>query len=348
MTQLMKQHTTWAPLTEIRPSHLREGKVVVTAPDLKKRYLLPPQAISNLLLAEINQQDPDSITQQVTEQLSACGLLNRAAPQVDAEGVRHWKERNWGISLNYYLWTRDVDYADKAATYQDAQQGALQQYWEEDPMPAPRQVAPEKASALPDPLAIPEVDLGWVMQRRASVGKPIERPLDLQVLSSLLWYTTETPRRHRDQKAESSPLEVLKSFGSALNLHFAAYDVPGLKPGVYAYDLATHTIELVHADDGSLRETMSDLLVGQSSPLTGNCTFLYLTDLSRYQWIYRHERALRNLYAETGRIAHRTLLLATAFGLSTHISPAVKDTPTLKLLQADPLTSQVLYTITVG
>lgn len=68
-----------------------------------------------------------------------------------------------------------------------------------------------------------------------------------------------------------------------------------------------------------MREVMQRCLIGHEGPASAACTLILSVEFERYQWRYRHERALRNLYVETGRIAHHLLLQATAHGLGTHI-----------------------------
>jgi nitroreductase len=71
-------------------------------------------------------------------------------------------------------------------------------------------------------------------------------------------------------------------------------------------------------------------------------------DVSQYQWRYRHERALRNLYIESGNLFQRVLVVATALRLSGLPTPAFSDETVAALLNLNSVRQFPVYSLTFG
>lgn len=347
------QSFTWLPCTVIRP-HPGNGlnKIELSNPFAQKRIALSREAALEALASLRQEQVASAKGQFVLEQLHNLDLLdNEVVEVVDDEmyaGIRHWQERNWSAAINYYLWSRRWQFFDTKADYRTQQETAIQAFLErEGPPRSPRTIGEQEGITLAPYIMLPNEPLGNVMFRRTAAWTLPERQLPQTQLSSVLWYGLQGVRKYRHLDVESNRLNlILRSFGSAFEFFFVAYNVENLAPGVYFYDVSAHKIKLVQ--EGNFRDVMQYCLVGQPSVRTANCTYIVVADFQRYLWRYRHERALRNLYVDVSRLVQQLILVATAFKVQLHMTPAVRDSTINELLGLNSVEEQVLFTLTSG
>ncbi|HLN64935.1 MAG TPA: SagB/ThcOx family dehydrogenase [Symbiobacteriaceae bacterium] len=310
----------------------------------QKRLALSRRAALEVLAASL--RDPSSAGARAVDHLHALGFLG--APALDEEtrgGIAEWEKHDWTLALPYYLASRRTAFFDEGDQFRVRQDEALRQYLTaSEAIPQPRAAGP-RATPLAPPCDLPDEELGKVLFRRTSSKRFPDRTIPQEQLSAVLSHGFKAIRSYRRPDPQNAR-EVLRSSGSALDVFFAAYKVEGLTPGIYFYDLSSHTIELVRT--GDFRQTVQHCLIGQDSTLTSSCTIFLTTEFRRYQWRYRHERALRNLYMDTAWVINRLILVATSLRLQTFITPATRDTETCDLLGINRNDEQVLYTLTIG
>ncbi|WP_394578527.1 SagB/ThcOx family dehydrogenase [Cytobacillus firmus] len=337
----------WSPQTVMRMhvDEVQSGNLEIANQLLGKRVLLSRSAALNLLKGSL--QDPENPVGKTAEGLQEFGLLD--APELDlatTAGIEHWYSRNWNESIGYYLASRVRDFADKGRDYRDQNNKILQEYLQEDGKPPLHKRVGDKAVPLVEPLPLPEIPLGKVLYRRSATRHVPARHFEHDIFSSILFHGTQQIRKTRKFSQTKGNRSYLYSFGSAFDIYVVVYGIDGMESGIYLYDVEDHALELITA--GEYREQMSSCLYGIKWPLTGGCTILYVADYERYQWRYRHERALRNLYIDSGRAVHYAILCATAYGKLTSHTPAVKDSLAAEMLGIDPTREQVLYTLTLA
>jgi SagB-type dehydrogenase family enzyme len=261
-------------------------------------------------------------------------------------GWRHWQERRWYPSDQYYVASRRMDYQDSPDPDGAIRDATVRAYLsaEDVPLPAEPGAGPRMPLGSPtNPGAQPVSKL--LVNRRS--GRAYQRePVPLAHLSGLLWYGFAEVRSYRERADSAKPLSLLESFGSVWDFYVCVYDVSGLAPGVYRYDLSKHHLTSVRPGDH--RRAMAEVLQGMRSPLTGAWTLGLVADFPRYQWRYRHEHALRRLYMESGILAQELVILAMAYGLSTLVTPAQRDRPYMELHQLSPDRFAPVYTLTMG
>jgi nitroreductase len=95
-------------------------------------------------------------------------------------------------------------------------------------------------------------------------------------------------------------------------------------------------------------DEFAEALYGQSAPKTAAFSVAFVFDLARYCWIYRHERALRNLFVEVGRIAQYLIIAGEQLGWSALPTPAIADSKMANLLGCGSERFYPAYTLTVG
>ena len=258
-----------------------------------------------------------------------------------AERAALWRSRGWGTAIDWYLWSRRPLYRDDGQGAADERLLAMQEY-------------AAKENCPPSPLAKTESreimscgrsgSLGEALLRRRSLGAFKAGPMSFENLSEVLSIGLGQVRDQRLQGG-SSP-QLLRSHGSALDVHIVAYDVDDLPSGHYFYEIERRLLDLI--DTGIQRCDVDAALGGQPDQDRAAGLIALVADFDRYSWRYRHERALRNLYIDAGRIMGRLLLAASGLGLQTGITPLVHDSAMRDLLDLDGDRQAVLHTLTLG
>ncbi|MCM3920655.1 SagB/ThcOx family dehydrogenase [Frankia sp. AiPs1] len=310
------------------------------SPVAGSRIRLHRDALVRLLA---DQPVPPAFEHGLTERGLLCVSGGEEEPA--EEDLALWQERGWGLSLASYLWSRSVSYYDSGPGEEDRRSAAIESMLHERSCPLPPEPDPSAVSlqAVGDWDAPP---LSAVLAKRRSVGAFRQSSVDRGALAALLYYGTSKIRACRRAASAEKPSSLLISVGAAFDIYVLVYAVDGLISGVHRYHPETNTLSLVKA--GNFREAAYVALAGQPAPKNAAATILLVADFARYQWRYRHERALRNLYLEAGRLMQPLILVATALGLQTGITPAVRDEEIADLLGENSENWQALHTLTVA
>lgn len=212
----------------------------------------------------------------------------------------------------------------------------------------PARIRPE-GRRVPLPQAVPgdvRRTLGEALVSRRSVRSYLPRSTPAGALGHLLRAGLATVAENQGRDGAEDPRELLRSFGTAFDFYVLAYDVDGLEPGAWLVDFTAE--ELIEVRPGNHRQAMRDVFYGSPWTLTAGFTLVMVADFEQYQFRYRHERALRNLYIESGHLAQRLLLLGDTHGLGTLVTPAVRDGLIEELLGLDARRQATMYTLTMG
>lgn len=261
-------------------------------------------------------------------------------------GWRHWAQRHWYPSDQYYVASRRWDYADISDGDGSIRTTALRQYLEKDGPPVEVEERSGRRIALGQPASPDKQAISQLLVKRRSGRAYVPKPVPLERLSGLLWYGLAEIRQRRDLTRLDEPLSYLDSYGSAWDIYLCVYGVAGLDPGVYRYDPGAH--DLTSIRPGDHRAAMIDVLQGMRSPATAAWTLGLVADFPRYQWRYRHEHGLRRLYLEAGVLGQELIILGMSYGLSTLVTPAQRDRPYMALHDLPEDRFAPLYTLTMG
>lgn len=264
----------------------------------------------------------------------------------DEATVTHWFARNWQEALSTYTASRHVRYADVGPDFEATQQGVVDEYQHEDSLPtySPRDFL--SCVALPAPPAVAGATVGEILERRMSTPNPPQTSMTLAELSLLLdgaFADARTIRRISDPR---EPGEIFRSFATAIDCYVTVFNVPDLAPGIYEYAIADHELHLLA--EGDFRERLSAAMIGQAGPRRAPLTISLVAEFERYQWRYRHERAMRVLWGDSARLVSGILLHATLLGRKMQLSPAARDSDFLELLGLDRSRWQGMYNVSVG
>jgi len=160
-------------------------------------------------------------------------------------------------------------------------------------------------------------------------------------ISQFSWFVRTGFRRLRERQLASGVSSALRVFVAAYGLGFAP-------TSFFRLNLDSFRLRRV-GEEALSRAEVSSAMVGQRGALSAAATFFLV---ARFDCAQRGSRqgdhGLLSLYLEAGRTIQEAKLAATAAGLRTHISPAVRDTQILQLLNLPGDEHQVLHTLTVG
>lgn len=144
------------------------------------------------------------------------------------------------------------------------------------------------------------------------------------------------------------PLKTSPSGGSLhpIESYVIAWNVRGLRPGLYHYDVPGDALKRLRA--GDLREAAIAGASGQR--WVGGAAFLCVMTavFERTLWKYRLENAYRVLWLDAGHLAQTFCLLATARGLGPFTTAAIQDSFLEELIGLDGIREFPVYLCGAG
>ncbi|GAB4159597.1 MAG: SagB/ThcOx family dehydrogenase [Planctomycetota bacterium] len=183
------------------------------------------------------------------------------------------------------------------------------------------------------------VDLFAAMRSRKSVRKYSSTAVDLDSLSTLLYYTcgrvSDTPKRLIPPSAGNI---------HAIKCYVLSSKVAELRMGLYVYDNASHSLELV--SEGDLRQPLCNACLNQSMIALAPLCIILAADIGRIAIRYR-DRAERYAAMDCGHYGHSLYLACEALGLGTVAVGAFDDAAVSKVLQL-PENLSPMYVFPVG
>jgi SagB-type dehydrogenase family enzyme len=261
-------------------------------------------------------------------------------------GWRHWEDRGWYPSGQYYVASRRWAYRDSPDPDGAIREATIRHYLEVDGPPEAAEPRTGRRVKLEEAAYPDDTPVSRLLVDRRSGRAYARKPVPLARLSGLLWHGLAEVRAYRERACEGKPLSLLDSYGSAWDFYVCAYNIAGLEPGIYRYGVSEHDLTCIRPGDH--RAAMVNVMQGMRSPATAAWTLGLVADFPRYQWRYRHEHGLRRLYMESGILAQELLILAMAYGLSTLVTPAQRDRPYMELHELSPDRFAPIYTLTMG
>jgi SagB-type dehydrogenase family enzyme len=341
----------WSAFTRFAVPFQREQSEMVLLTDASKQELLltDRNALLDLLTSGFRgdtQRSANAAT--LDHELQRRGLRGAGVlAGDDLAHAAHWWEREWAASLDYYQWSRRSLYRDTIDEDGGQRRETLSAYLRDDGPPPARLYPAGTAVPLTPARALPsDVTLGQELLKRRTVRVYAREAVPAASLSDILWHGLAGVRLTRTTVSDDDLLHLLDSYGIAFDFYVVIYDVAEIAPGVYYYDIEAHALVLLVA--GEFREEMTTNLFGQTAPRSAAWTVLIAADFLQYAWRYRHERALRNLYVDAGRVAQQLLLIAGAYAIGSFMTPALRDRALAALLHLDPARQAPLYSVTMG
>ncbi|HOK56296.1 MAG TPA: SagB/ThcOx family dehydrogenase [bacterium] len=189
---------------------------------------------------------------------------------------------------------------------------------------------------LPSPDFEGKISVEESLKSRRSVRSYKDTPLSLKELSQILWATDGKTADWGGRTAPSAgatyPLEIYVVVGN----------VEGLSPGLYHYEIDSHSLTLVK--EGDLRTELSRAALNQTSiklaPITIVISGIFERTTNRYG-----KRGERYVYMEVGHCGQNIHLQAESLGLGTVMIGAFEDEKVKKVLG---IKEDVFYLCPVG
>jgi len=274
--------------------------------------------------------------------LRSAGLANGAVgTDAGHDELAAWQDQGWGPAIEFYVAGRQIDFVDEGDPA--ARVRTIQQFQAAEPCPETPQACDGSSVRLV--AGRPSMTLAEALDARRTRGSFSPGVLREAELANTLVVGMGRVAEQRPADRAASPQQLLRSFGSAFDVHVVIFDVAGLQPGHYFFEVERSLLEL--RGTGEMRDQVSRVLGGQPNLRHAKACVLLVADYGRARWRYRHERALRNLYVDAGRVMNRVILAATGSGLQTGITPLLRDSLGRELLNLGEDTS-VLYTVALG
>ena len=129
-------------------------------------------------------------------------------------------------------------------------------------------------------------------------------------------------------------------------VYVAAFNVLGLRRGLYHYDAARHALTRVAA--APTRFTPSRYLPSQPWYAGASALFLMTAVVERERWRYDSPRAYRAMLLDAGHLCQTFCLVATGLGLAPFCSMALADSVVERDAGLDGVREIALYAAGVG
>ncbi|MCE5272611.1 SagB/ThcOx family dehydrogenase [bacterium] len=213
--------------------------------------------------------------------------------------------------------------------------------WEEQ-APTYKRYQASELLELPAPLTAGGCPLWDTVAARRTFRDFNGQPVDLAVLSQLLWACQGITGRFYDFELRSAP-----SAGALypVETYVVLNRVTAQEPGLCHYRVQEHTLEVIRR--GDLRESLTQ--AGMMQPVLHDAAlgFIWTAIIGRSRWKYS-QRAWRYVYLDAGHIAQNVALAAEGLGLGCCLIGAFFDTEVNTLLGVDGESETVVYMCAVG
>lgn len=244
-----------------------------------------------------------------------------------------WEANGWGEGLYYYLASQQCSFVDgDPHTFRRAQGEILREYARDGGVPRETRERKKGIRLRESQTTVDGGLLDCLLKRRTTLV-PKQNHLDFEHCSDILVEGLAKLAEFRAWDATVSPENALVNFGPSLDVYVIVYDEAICDPGVYRVSLTEKSLIKVKA--GLYRLEMRTALVGQPAPMTAAVTVVYVSDIKRHWWRYRHERALRGLWIDTAKVVNELLWALARLGVVPHITPAFHETSLCGLLGLD-------------
>ena len=208
---------------------------------------------------------------------------------------------------------------------------------------APRVAWPRSAAARGE-----AGELQRVLHARRTVREFSRRPVSFEDLAAIVrgtwgrigWFETRVLGRMAHKTSPSAgalhPIEC----------YVLAWNVRGLRPGLYHYDVGADELRRLRA--GDLRARVVEAASGQR--WVGRAAFVCVMTavFARTLWKYQVESAYRVLWLDAGHLGQTFSLLATARGLGPFTTAALQESALEKLVGLDGVSEFPVYLCGAG
>ena len=205
-----------------------------------------------------------------------------------------------------------------------------------------KQYQDRKKVKLPIPEKITSLSFNEAIRNRKSIRGFSNKPLSLEQLGYLLWYSTGIQRVEGGYAFRNAP-----SAGALypIETYLFAKNIEGLELGLYHYNIKSHLLEALDIGDFSI--SLARACLGQEMLVSAQVVFIWSGIFARSKWKYK-QRAYRYVYLDCGHIAQNLALSATALGLGSCQVGAFYDDEINNIIGLDGKEESAIYLSVVG
>ncbi|MGQ4891450.1 MAG: SagB/ThcOx family dehydrogenase [Candidatus Njordarchaeia archaeon] len=204
-----------------------------------------------------------------------------------------------------------------------------------------------KIIKLEKPTLSPKKSLFETLCERRSYRDFKDKPLTLEALSTLLYYSVGVTGETQAYGEKPYPLRAFPTAG-ALNpveVYILVRNVEGLKSGIYRYLYMSHELELLR--QGDLSNDLYHACIEQDHVKQAPINIILMARIDRTYWKYG-ERAYKYVHLDSGHAAQNVLLVANSLGLESCVVGAFYDEEVCKLLGVDCMWEIPMECIPIG
>lgn len=328
----------------------------VTLLPLLRHFLSPQTLESALLLPGVLQSPAQDDNLAFLKTLVSHGVLLPVMNQSGSVTYNQGKHSlnlwtRWDAALEFYLSTRtgshtpyisvaelETELEQKASA--QPQPSAFKDYWSHPFIALENPLLPACAIAQP-------TLLDSLCNRRTSRTFS-DQPLSSEQLSLLLYYTWGATVVQHNRMGDYFLKKTSPAGGSlqGTEVYAVLMNVQGFERGLYHYSVRRHGLELLSLEDP--RVWISEACGGQTWIEEAAAVFVSTARVERMAWKYEFSRALRVALMDAGHLSQTFSLLATALGLGSFTTAALRDEMFENRLGLDYLEEPVFLVNGVG
>jgi SagB-type dehydrogenase family enzyme len=328
----------------------------VTLLPLLRHFLSPQTLESALLLPGVLQSPAQDDNLAFLRTLVSHGVLLPVVNQSGSVTYNQGKHSlnlwtRWDAALEFYLSTRtgshtpyisvaelETELEQKASA--QPQPSAFKDYWSHPFIALENPLLPACAIAQP-------TLLDSLCNRRTSRTFS-DQPLSSEQLSLLLYYTWGATVVQHNRMGDYFLKKTSPAGGSlqGTEVYAVLMNVQGFERGLYHYSVRRHGLELLSLEDP--RVWISEACGGQTWIEEAAAVFVSTARVERMAWKYEFSRALRVALMDAGHLSQTFSLLATALGLGSFTTAALRDEMFENRLGLDYLEEPVFLVNGVG
>jgi SagB-type dehydrogenase family enzyme len=274
--------------------------------------------------------------------------LTRLSPII-ANRCKKWEANGWSLSLIYHLSCHQIHPEDYFDSLGNIRTEILKEYSNTKEFPM-QENAKDEGISLDSDLGqdLPDKTVLRALLSRKTYRYFNNKTSSFQLFCSTISKATLKIKKNLQliQEHKTNKLNLLKSYGTSFNFYIVIYNVENINNGIYFYDIINNNLR--SRKIGNFRQEMFEILWKQSAPLTANWSIVLVLDFESYQWRYKHERALRNLFIESGRIFQEFIISGHQNSIGSFTTPGINDERLSNLLELDLSEKYPVYTLTQG
>ncbi len=210
-----------------------------------------------------------------------------------------------------------------------------------------QQTMETKTVSLPAPHFDGAVSVEKALKDRRSVRQYLDKPLALDQVSQLLWAAYGITKEMESPDFLRGGMRTAPSAGARfpLDIYLVAGNVTGLDKGIYKYNSAKHTLELLQI--GDKRQELCSAAWDQVFVAQAPASLVYTAVYQRTTSKYGDRGKMRYVCMDLGHSAENVYLQCTAMKLATCAVGAFEDDSVRALLKL-PQEEEPLYIMPLG